>query len=288
MLDCLLDGLIDTLKLIPYLLVTFLILEFLEHKLNHKNEKYLKKANKFGPLIGALFGALPQCGFSTMAANLFSNGVITTGTLIAIFLSTSDEMLPIMVSEHIDPFYVIFFIGIKVIVAIIAGFIIDFVSRKKKTNTHKEIVEHCKHDECNCKKNGIIKSSIIHTLKITIFVLILNLGLNLVIHFIGEANLSTFLYQFDNNILKYFVASLIGLIPNCASSVLITELYLMEMISIGTMFAGLLTGSGLGILFLFKENKNKKESIKILLTIYFIGVIVGFIIDLIFKYVISI
>lgn len=288
MLDCLLDGLIDTLKLIPYLLATFLILEFLEHKMNHKSEKILKKGNKFGPLIGGLLGALPQCGFSTMAANLFSNDVITKGTLIAIFLSTSDEMLPIMISEHLDIFYVLFFIGIKVLIAIIAGFVIDLFCKKNKPNTHKEIVEHCKHDECHCKENGIIKSSIIHTLKISLFILLLNIALNLVIHFIGEENLSRLLYTYDSNIIKYFVASLIGLIPNCASSVLITELYLMDMISLGTMFAGLLTGSGLGILFLFKENKNKKECINILLTVYFVGVIVGFIIDLVFKYFISI
>ena len=117
MLDCLLDGLIDTLKLMPYLLVTFLILEFLEHKMNHKTEKVLKKGNKFGPLIGGIFGALPQCGFSTMAANLFSNGVITTGTLIAIFLSTSDEMLPIMISEHSNFKELLSILGFKVLVS---------------------------------------------------------------------------------------------------------------------------------------------------------------------------
>ena len=172
---------------------------------------------------------------------------------------------------------------VKIVIAIIIGFVIDLFCKKNKSNTHKEIAEHCKHDECHCKENGIIKSSIIHTLKISLFILLLNTALNLVIHFIGEENLSRLLYSYDSNIIKYFVASLIGLIPNCASSVLITELYLMDMISIGTMFAGLLTGSGLGILFLFKENKNKKECINILLTIYFVGVIVGFIIDLIFK-----
>ena len=277
MLDCLLDGLIDTLKLMPYLLVTFLILEFLEHKMNHKTEKVLKKGNKFGPLIGGIFGALPQCGFSTMAANLFSNGVITTGTLIAIFLSTSDEMLPIMISEHSNFKELLSILGFKVIFGILVGFLIDLIYKKKSSNTHKEIVEHCKHDDCHCKENGIIKSSIIHTLKISLFILLVNMLLNIAIFFIGEENLSNLLL--NKNIFTYFIASLIGLIPNCASSVIITELYLSGMISIGTLLSGLLTGSGLGILFLFKENKNKKENISILLTIYFIGVIVGFIID---------
>lgn len=279
MLDCLLDALIDTLKLMPYLLVTFLILEFLEHKLNHKNEKILKKGNKFGPLIGGVLGALPQCGFSTMASNLFSSGVITTGTLIAIFLSTSDEMLPIMLSEKADVFELLCIICFKVVIGIIIGFIIDSLYKKKKTDTHKEIVEHCKHDSCHCKENGIIKSSIIHTLKISLFILLVNAFLNILIFYIGEEKLGTLLW--NKNIFTYFIASLIGLIPNCASSVIITELYLEGMISIGVLLSGLLTGSGLGILFLFKENKNKKENIGILCTIYLIGVIVGFIIDLV-------
>ena len=279
MLDCLLDGLIDTLKLMPYLFVTFLILEFLEHKLNHKNEKYLRKYNKVGPLVGGILGALPQCGFSTMASNLFSNGIITTGTLVAIFLSTSDEMLPIMISEHSNMKALLGIVACKVVIGITIGFIVDLFYKSKKNDAHKEIVDHCKHEECHCKEKGIFKSSIIHTLNITLFILIVNILLNLVIHFIGEEQLSNLLL--NKNIFTYFIASLIGLIPNCASSVIITEVYLSGMISIGTLFSGLLTGSGLGILFLFKENKNKKENIGILLTIYLVGVIVGFIIDLI-------
>ena len=278
MLDCLLDGLIDTLKLMPYLFVTFLILEFLEHKLNHKNEKYLRKYNKVGPLVGGILGALPQCGFSTMASNLFSNGIITTGTLVAIFLSTSDEMLPIMISEHSNMKALLGIVACKVVIGITIGFIVDLFYKSKKNDAHKEIVDHCKHEECHCKEKGIFKSSIIHTLNITLFILIVNILLNLVIHFIGEEQLSNLLL--NKNIFTYFIASLIGLIPNCASSVIITEVYLSGMISIGTLFSGLLTGSGLGILFLFKENKNKKENIGILLTIYLVGVIVGFIIDL--------
>ena len=279
MIDCLLDALIDTLKLMPYLLVTFILLEFLEHKLNHKSEKYLKKANIFGPLFGGILGALPQCGFSTMASNLFSNGIISTGTLVAIFLSTSDEMLPIMLSEKADVFELLCIIGFKVFIGIIIGFVIDIVYKKKKINTHKEIVEHCKHDDCHCKEKGVIKSSVTHTLKISLFILLVNAVLNILIFYIGEEKLGTLLW--DKNVFTYFIASLIGLIPNCASSVIITELYLEGMISIGVLLSGLLTGSGLGILFLFKENKNKKENIAILLTIYFIGVIVGFIIDFI-------
>ena len=278
MLDCLLDGLLDSIKLIPYLFATFFILEFLEHKLNAKSEKVLEKCNHFGPVVGGLFGALPQCGFSTMASNLFSSGVITAGTLIAIFLSTSDEMLPIMISEHSHISLLLGLVGFKMVVGIIAGFIVDAVYRRK-LNPHHEIHAHCEHDDCHCKENGILKSSIIHTFKIFVFVLLFNIALNLIIFWIGEDQLSQMLLS--HNLFTYFIASLFGLIPNCASSVIITELYLSGMISIGTLLSGLLTGSGLGILFLFKENKNKKENLGILLTIYLIGVVLGFLVDII-------
>ncbi len=130
MLDCLLDGLMDTLKLLPYLFVTFLLLEFLEHKLDKKNEMILEKNQKYGPLIGGILGALPQCGFSTMASSLFSSRVITMGTLIAVFLSTSDEMLPIMISEKVNILEMLKIIGCKIIVGIIIGFIVDILYQK--------------------------------------------------------------------------------------------------------------------------------------------------------------
>ena len=279
MIDSLMDGLIDSLKLLPYLFVTFLILEFLEHKLNKKSEKLLEKGNKIGPIVGGVFGALPQCGFSTMAANLFSSGIITAGTLVAVFLSTSDEMLPIMISEHSSIPTLLGIIGFKVVVGIIVGFIVDILYRKKKNHSHEKIHEHCEHDHCHCNEQGVFKSSLFHTLKVFGFILIVNILLNIIIFYIGEERLSQLLLH--KNIFTYFIASLVGLIPNCASSVIITELYLSKLISIGTLLSGLLTGSGLGILILFKENKNKKETIGILSIVYFVGVLVGFIVDLI-------
>ena len=277
MMDCIMDGLIDTLKLLPYLLITFLVLEFIEHKLSKKNQKLLEKNKKIGPLVGGLLGSLPQCGFSSMAANLFSARVITMGTLIAVFLSTSDEMLPIMLSEKTDIKLLLSIVGFKVIVGIIIGFIIDLIYRKKLEK--EEIKELCEHDHCDCKHKNIILASLIHTLKIGLFILIANLLINLIIYKIGEENVSSILL--NNNILTYFAASLIGLIPNCAGSVIITELYLSNLITIGTLLAGLLTGSGLGILLLFKANKNIKENISILSIIYIIGVIIGIIVDLV-------
>ena len=279
MIDCLLDGLIDTIKLLPYLFITFLILEYIEHKMSKKSEKILEKGNKFGPILGGILGALPQCGFSTMASQLYSNRVITIGTLIAIFLSTSDEMLPIMISEKANISSLLLIVLSKVVIGIICGFIIDIIYKREKINTKGEIHNHCECDECHCKEQGIFLSSLIHTLKVAFFILIVNMVLNIIIYYIGEDNLSNLLLH--KNIFTYFIASLIGLIPNCASSVLITELYLTNIISIGTLFSGLLTGSGLGILVLFKENKNKKENIMILSIIYLIGVIIGFLIDLV-------
>ena len=278
MKEVIIDGLIDSLKLLPYLFITFIILEFIEHKFSKKNEDVLSKNKKYGPIIGGLLGALPQCGFSTMAANLFSNKVITMGTLIAVFLSTSDEMLPIMISEKTNILVLIKIVLFKVIVGIIVGIIIDLIYKHNKLKT-KEIHDMCEHDHCSCEHDGIILSSIKHTLKIGLFILIVNLIINIIIFKVGEDILSNILLH--KNIFTYFAASLIGLIPNCASSVIMTELYLSNFISIGALLSGLLTGSGLGILLLFKTNKNIKENILILSIIYFVGVIIGLIVDVI-------
>ena len=278
MKDCIYDGLIDTLKLLPYLLITFLILEFIEHKFTNKNKKLLSNNRKFGPFIGGILGALPQCGFGSMAANLFSARIITIGTLISIFLSTSDEMLPIMISEKVDILTIIKIISFKILIGIITGCVVDLIYRKKQYEKN-EIKELCEHEHCSCKHDKILVSSIKHTLKIGLFILIANLIINLIIFKIGEDNMSNLLVH--NNIFTYFISSLIGLIPNCAGSVVITELYLSKMISTGTMLAGLLTGSGLGILLLFRTNKNIKENILILSIIYVVGILVGILVDLI-------
>ena len=276
MINCLVDALLDTLKLLPYLLVTFFVLEFIEHRFTKKNQELLGKSKKFGPVAGGLLGALPQCGFSSMAANLFSARVITMGTLIAVFLATSDEMLPIMISEKVDLIFLIKIIGFKVIVGIIIGFIIDIIYKKgKEKNNIKEV---CENERCSCDEHGIILSSIIHTIKIGLFILFANLLINIIIYKIGEETVSNLLL--NKSLFTYFISCLIGLIPNCAGSVIITELYLSGMISLGTMLAGLLTGSGLGILLLFKTNKNVKENIVVASIIYFVGIILGIIVDL--------
>lgn len=279
MKDCLLDGLFDTLKLLPYLLVTFLLLEFIEHKLSKKNQKVLTNNKKYGPFFGGLLGGVPQCGFSSMAASLFSARVITMGTLIAVFLSTSDEMLPILISEKASVFLILKIIAFKIIVGMLVGFIFDLIYQKKHNYENDKIADICEHDHCGCEHDGIILSAVKHTLIIGLFILIANLIINLIIFKIGEDNMSNLLLH--NNGISYFLSSMIGLIPNCAGSVIITELYVSKLISVGVMLSGLLTGSGLGILLLFKTNKNLKENLLILSIIYFVGVIFGVIIDII-------
>ena len=271
--------LIDTIKLIPFLLIAFLILEFIEHKMSSKSKNILVNNQAYGPIIGSLLGAFPQCGFSVMATNLFNGRVITIGTLVAIYLSTSDEMLPILISNGTSFQVIVSIILMKIVIGLLSGLVIDFILKKKYKvgEVNEEIHEMCHDDNCHCE-DGIVKSALKHTVSIILFIFIANFLINLVIHYIGEDKISDFMLQ--KNYFSYFLSSLIGLIPNCASSVIITELYLNEMISLGNMMSGVLTGSGLGILVLFRTNKNLKESLLILALIYFIGAFSGLLIDL--------
>ena len=275
MLDIIMDTLIDVLKLIPFLFVTFLLLELFEHRFNHKTQEKVIKAGKLGPLFGSLLGVLPQCGFSTMATNMYAARVISLGSLFAIYLSTSDEMLPIMISEQVAPTEIIKILLFKVIIGMVCGFVIDLVYRKKEKEHIKDI---CEEGNCHCVK-GILRSSIKHTLNIIVFILIINFILNMGMEYLGEEYLSKLFLK--DSFFGPFVSSLVGLIPNCGASVMITELYLSETISFGSCIAGLLTGSGVGLLILFKVNHNLKENISIITTLYLIGVISGIIINII-------
>ncbi len=275
MLDIILDTVKDSVKILPFLFITFLIMEFFEHKLSNKSKEKLEKSGKFGPLLGGIFGAFPQCGFSVAATNLYVARIITLGTLIAVYLSTSDEMLPILLSKGASFTLILKFVFIKILIGIIFGFIIDLIFKKKLEADH--IHEICDDDHCDCD-HGIIKSSIKHTLNIFIFLLVISFLLNFVMAYYGEDKLRSLLL--DNNIFSPFISSLIGLIPNCGASVIITELYLSNVISFGSALSGLLTGSGVAILVLFRVNHNIKENLKILSLIYFIGVFCGIIINL--------
>lgn len=280
MWDAILDSLIDTVKLIPFLLITYIIMEFIEHKTSHKTKDAIKKSGHFGPLIGGILGVVPQCGFSAAASSLYSARIITLGTLIAVFLSTSDEMLPILISEAVDVRIILSILGIKLVIAVIVGFIIDLFFRKKfeTSEDEPEIKDLCEHEHCHCE-HGIFKSALKHTINITLYIFIISLVLNIIIYFIGENNLAHILNS--TPIIGPIIASLVGLIPNCASSVIITQLYLSKVLNFATMIAGLLVNTGVGLLILFRTNKNLKENIKITVLLFAIGVIFGIIFDLI-------
>jgi len=271
MLHILIHTLEDLVKIVPFLFIAFLIMEYLEHKVSSK--KNVLNNKKIGPVVGSLLGVIPQCGFSVMATNLFSSRVITFGTLLAVYLSTSDEMLPLLISKGADFQLVIAILLIKVVVAIICGYLFDLLFRKKMPKDFSI----CESDECHCEE-GIFKSSLIHTLKISFFIFLITLLLNILIHYLGEDKIASILLK--DNFFGPFLASLVGLIPNCASSIIMTELYLSGVITAGMLIGGLLTGSGIGLLVLFKVNKNKKENLVMLLSLYIIGVVVGILIDL--------
>lgn len=281
MFEIIIDTLVDSIKLLPFLFIAYLIMEYIEHKTSEKSKQAIKKSGRFGPLIGGILGIFPQCGFSAAASNLYAGRIITLGTLIAIFLSTSDEMLPILISEAVPIHIILKILLIKLVIGIVAGFTIDFVigKIKKEDKDTDKIGDICEHEHCHCEEGSILKSSIKHTLNIFIFIIIVSLILNVVIHFVGEDNLSNLIL--NRSILGPIIAGLIGLIPNCASSVILTKLYLTNVISIATMLAGLLVNAGLGILVLFRVNKNIKENTKIVVLLYAIGVIAGILLELI-------
>lgn len=275
MLDIIIDTIKDGLKILPFLFIAFLIIELFEHKFSKKSISIIKNTGKFGPLVGGILGCIPQCGFSVFATNLYVTRIITLGTLISIYLSTSDEMLPVLIANGSSFNEIFKIIGIKLCVGIISGIVID-ISTKKKDNIL--ISDLCEEDNCHCE-NSLIVSSLKHTIHTLMFIMLVSLILNIVMYYGGERVLSNVLGI--NGIITPFIASLIGLIPNCASSVVLTELYLNGILSLSSVIAGLLTGSGVAILVLFKSNKDRKENIKILLLIYLIGVLSGLILELI-------
>ena len=273
------ETLIDSIKLLPFLFLTYLLMEYIEHKTKEKTKETIKKSGKFGPLIGGVLGIVPQCGFSVSATNLYAARVITLGTLIAVYLSTSDEMLPIFISEAVPISTILKILGIKLLIGVFAGFIIDLVIRfvKKEKQEEEKIVDLCEREHCHCE-NGIIKSALKHTVNIFIFIVIITFIINLVIYFIGEDTIAGFLR--NQPILGPIIAGIIGLIPNCASSVILTQMYLENVISAATMISGLLVGAGVGLAVLFKTNKGIKQNLKITALLYVIGVLSGIVIGL--------
>ena len=251
-LEIMQETVLDSIKLLPFLFITYLIMEYIEHKTSEKVRETIKKSGKFGPILGGLVGIFPQCGFSVSATNLYAARVITLGTLISVYLTTSDEMLPILLSKSVPIQTILTILGIKLVIGIITGLLIDFIIRKsRKEKEEEKIEEFCEHENCHCEK-GILSSAIKHSLNIFIFIFIITFIINCIITLIGEETISNFISQ--NFIFGPIIAGIIGLIPNCASSVILTELFIEKVISMPILISGVLVNAGVGILVLFKTN----------------------------------
>ena len=277
--EVLIHGLGEALILIPFLYLTYLLMEFIEHKASDKVKGVMTRAGGFGPVVGGVFGAVPQCGFSAAAANLYTGRVITLGTLVAVFLSTSDEMLPILIAGNMKIGTVMLIIAYKCVVGIAMGFAIDVTMKLMKIRREEiNIDEICEVDDCHCE-NGIFHSAIHHTLSVSLFVFAVTLFTNMLVFFIGDDALGGTLLALP--VLGHAISALIGLIPNCASSVALTRLAMSGVISTGAMMSGLFAGAGVGLLILFKMNRHPKENAIILGLLVVIGIVFGLLADIV-------
>ncbi len=266
----------DTLYIIPFLFVTYLAMEWLEHKTGGRAQAAIQRAGAAGPVVGAVVGAVPQCGFSAAAATLWAGRVITLGTLFAVFLSTSDEMLPIFLAEQVPLDVIVKIIGAKIVIGMVMGFIVDAALRiARRIDAPLHIHELCEHDHCHCHdgEGGILKSAVKHTLQVTVFIFVITIVLNAVLEVVGEDVLAEFLAA--NPALSVFGSALVGLVPNCAASVVIAQLYVEGVLGSGAMLAGLLVSAGVGLLVLVRTNRRPRENVAIIVGLYATGVVWG-------------
>ena len=308
LVDVLADSVIDTLKLIPFLLVTYLAMEALKHFASNKVKEAVEHAGAAGPVVGALLGALPQCGFSAMAATLFSGRVVTAGTLVAVILSTSDEMIPVFVAHQEPASRMLSIIAIKVVLGIAAGLLLDLVLRllHRAGDGHTHIHELCEREHCHCEEAdeldeehhdhgdhhghhehghhhdyghshhgawGIVRSACVHTAQVTAFIFLISLLFGLIIEGLGVNSIrSTLAYH---PVRATFIAALVGLIPNCGASVAIAELFLDGTLATGPMLAGLLSSGGVGLLVLWRTNADARQNVYVTLLVYVVAVLAG-------------
>ena len=275
LVDAIVDTTFDCLKMLPFLFVAFILIEALEHYSSDFTAKALAKVGRAGPVVGAVAGCVPQCGFSVMAANLYAGGIISVGTLLSVFIATSDEAILIIMSNPERIREVGILLAAKVIIAVTAGYIIDIFFRNQLA-TVKESGNLCKDCGCDEEDAGIWKPAWHHTIRIFIYLFIFTGILNLCIEIFGIEQLSKFLL--GNTIFQPVIAAIIGLIPNCAASVILTQLYLNGAISFASVIAGLCTGAGIGLVVLFKMNRNKRENLKIVGVLFLVAVAAGMII----------
>lgn len=324
MLDLLIDALIDSGKLIPFLYLAYLLITALNRGNSNKMQQTIRKIGAAGPLVGGCLGVIPQCGFSAAAASLYANRVITMGTMFAIFLSTSDEMLPIMLSQisygsgknedSISLVWILIILGLKLAIAVVTGFAVDLIlramGRKREVNvsfrpgqtspmsknrrgvalraaglkTSGADLNQCYDPTCGCGGNlrdPLALASLKHCLRTFLYILLLTILLNIGIAFVGEDNLKGVFTNIP--VVGEMVATLIGMIPNCAASVVITELYMKGVLGLGPTMAGLLANAGVGVLILFQQNRPRKSNFSILAGLFGVGVFWGVLIDVIIR-----
>lgn len=308
--DVLADSVIDTLKLIPFLLVTYLAMEALEHFASNKVKEAVERAGTAGPVVGGLLGALPQCGFSAMAATLFSGRVVTAGTLVAVILSTSDEMIPVFVAHQEPASRMLAIIAIKVALGIVAGLLLDVALRllHRAGDGHAHIHELCEREHCHCEEAdeldddegedehgshgghhdhghhhghshshhgvwGIVRSACVHTAQVTAFIFLISLLFGLIIEGFGVDSIRSMLAY--HPVRATFIAALVGLIPNCGASVAIAELFLDGTLATGPMLVGLLSSGGVGLLVLWRTNADARQNAYVTLLVYGVAVLAG-------------
>lgn len=278
MLHILEHALKDMFPMLPFLFLTYLLMEFIEHKNNDRFEKFLINARKLGPIIGSLLGIIPQCGFSVIASGLYMNKSITLGTLLSVFIATSDEAIPILISRPEQLSTLTAIIIIKIILGIVVGYIVDFLINQHHLKDNHSL--HNIHEECEEEKHGhgIVYLAFIHTVKIFIFIFVVNFLLTYFIEVVGEDTLSYILV--NGSFLQPILAAITGFIPNCASSVILSQLYLDHVISFGALTAGLITSAGLGLLVLLKMYDNKKDILWIVGILFAVASLTGIILQI--------
>ena len=274
-LDIILDALLDSLKMLPFLFGAYFLMEWLEHSSGERMEKALAGARRLGPVTGALLGCIPQCGFSVAAANLYAGRVITLGTLAAVFLSTSDEAVPLLLGAPEQAGVLLPLLGFKVALGALAGMVIDWALRGRLA-PKEGIHDLC--ENCGCEEGNVLSSTLRHTGSIFLFILAVNLLLGWGVTVLGEERLSALLLS--QSLLQPLAAALLGLIPNCAASVLLTRLYLAGTVSFGSLAAGLSAASGVGLMVLFRANPRPRENLAIAALIWAIGAGAGVLLQL--------
>lgn len=271
-LDIFLDALIDCAKLLPFLLLTIFLMEYIEHRAGEKLATSIQKAGRFGPLVGAGIGCVPQCGFSAACAQLFNGGLVSAGTLVAVFLSTSDEALPILIANPSGWSSVWKLIATKVLIAIVAGFVLDLIWRPEKQQAaYRETAtpHHC-HSDGNVW--NILWAAVKRTVSIFLFLLLFSFALGFIVEAVGEERLAAMLLPGP---FQPLLAGIVGFLPNCAASVLLTQLYMEGIITFGSAIAGLCTASGIGIIVLLRGKRGFKTYAAVLGTTYIAGVVIG-------------